>query len=103
MGTTPNPDGFTDSPDLPSGRRARTVSEGLWSALADAAKRGVAKVKEAAPDVIDDLRKDLGAAAVRAKYEITQETVKVNETLHRLRFSAVAKPEAPADDKATAK
>lgn len=100
MTNTPNPDGFEDTEVLPSGRKAREVSEALWAALADSAKRGVGKAKSAAPGIIDDLRKDLGAAAVRAKYDITQGTEKVNDTLHKLSFSATRKPDASANSEA---
>ena len=96
MTNTPNPDGFEDTEVLPAGRKSREISDELWAALADSAKRGVGKFKAAAPGIIDDLRKDLGAAAVRVKYEITQGTEKISDELHKLSFSATRKPEAEA-------
>jgi len=105
MTSTPNPGGFTDSDELPTGRKAREVSEHLMAALADSARRSVAKVREAEPAVIDELRRDLGSAKVRAKYIVTQETEKLKDDLHKLKFSARVKPTAVAapDAKAASK
>lgn len=83
---------FEETTNLPSGRKARTVPDEVWAHLEDAAKRGVGFSRTAAPHVIDDLRKDLGSAAVRAKYHVTLGTEKLSDTRHKLTFSARHKP-----------
>jgi hypothetical protein len=69
----------------------------VWEKLADSAARSVAFVKTGKPDDIDELRKDLGTAAVRAKYEVTVNTEKVNGNTHKLTFAATAKAVAEAE------
>jgi hypothetical protein len=101
MPTTPPTDtGYEETTQMPRGRKARKVPQELWIKLADSAKRGVAFARTAAPDVIDELRRDLGSAAVRAKYIVTVDTDKASETAHKLTFAAVhkhaAKSETPA-------
>lgn len=94
MSTKPDPpstDGFEETAEIPPGRKARIVPDELWVRLARSAAANVGFTKTAAPDVIDELRKDLSAAAVRAKYEVTVQTVKVNDTAHKLTFSARVK------------
>jgi hypothetical protein len=91
---SPNPTPVTPGHDfelaekLPSGRKARQVGTNLLAALEDAAKRGVAFSRTATPDEINELRRDLGSAAVRVKYEVTLGSEQVSETSHRLTFSA---------------
>lgn len=101
MAPNPNPgnDGFEETAELPRGRKARDVPESVLKRLADSAARNVAFTKQAAPDEIEKLRRDLGSAAVRAKYIVTVATEKVNDTLHKLTFSAKTKPtETPAEN-----
>jgi hypothetical protein len=64
------------------------VPDIIWDKLAESATRNVAFTKQGKPDVIDELRKDLGTAAVRAKYEVTVNTEKVNDNTHKLTFAA---------------
>jgi len=93
----PNPqtsNGFTETAELPRGRKARQVPQDVLNVLEDSAKRGVGFAKTAAPNVIDELRRDLGSAAVRAKYEVTVSTEKLSDKSHKLTFSARAKDTA---------
>lgn len=83
---------FSDTDEKPSGRKARIVSDALWAVLADSAKRGVAKYAEADEQVISDLLKDLGSAAVRKRYTLTTATKALDTGGVRLTFSAVEKP-----------
>lgn len=85
---------FDDTDDKPSGRKARVVGDQVLAALADSAKRDVAKSVTASPDVIESLRKDLASAVVRAKYEVTTATADMEDGTIRLRFIAVAKQTA---------
>lgn len=87
---------FSDTEAKPVGRKARTVSADVWEVLADSAKRGVAKVAEANSEVISELLKDLGSAAVRKKYTLTVATKALESGGTRLTFHAVAKPSEPA-------
>jgi hypothetical protein len=87
---------FNDTDAKPVGRKARTVSADLWEVLADSAKRGVAKVAEADKEIISELLKDLGSAAVRKKYTLTTATKAVKNGEIRLTFHAVAKQPEPA-------
>lgn len=82
---------FEDSAEMPSGRKARVVSKALWAALEDSAKRSIAKGITGAADVVDELKKDLGSAAVRAKYDVTTGSAAVDGGKVRLTFSAVKK------------
>lgn len=82
---------FEETDAVPAGRKARTIDPILWSALADSAKRGVAFSRTAAENVIDELRKDLSSAAVRAKYDVTTGTAQLEGGLHKLTFAARAK------------
>lgn len=82
---------FDDTDDKPTGRKARVVSDVVWAALADSAKRDVAKSVTADPDTIESLRKDLASATVRAKYDVTTATADMEGGKIRLRFIAVAK------------
>ncbi len=99
---SPNPvaHGFEETAEVPRGRKAREVGEHVLVALEDSAKRGVAFTKTATPDEIDELRRDLGAAKVRSKYEVTVGTERLSETAHKLTFSARhrANGTAPATD-----
>ena len=94
MPANPQSNGFTETVEIPRGRKARQVPQDLWNVLEDSAKRNVGFAKTAAPNVIDDLRRDLGSAAVRAKYEVTTSTEKINDKQHKLTFSARAKETA---------
>jgi hypothetical protein len=87
---------FSDTDAKPTGRKARTVSADLWQVLADSAKRGVAKVAEADEQVISELLKDLGSAAVRKKFTLTTATKALDTGGIRLTFHAVEKPPEPA-------
>ena len=91
MPSNPRDDGFTETKTMPVGRKARSVPDVIWRKLADSASRSVAFTKSGPPDVIDNLRKDLSAAAVRAKYEVTVGTERVSDTVHKLTFAARAK------------
>lgn len=88
MPSSPVETGFTETAAIPRGRKARQVPDELWNVLEDSAKRSVGFSKSASPTVIDELRRDLGSAAVRAKYEVTVSTEKVSDKQHRLTFSA---------------
>lgn len=88
---------FQDTDAKPTGRKARNVSDDLLGVLADSAARGVAKVAEADKEVISELLKDLGSAAVRKRYTLTVATTKGDKPGDiRLTFHAVAKPPEPA-------
>jgi hypothetical protein len=90
---------FEDTEDKPSGRKARVVDNQVWAALEDSAKRGITKSITADTGVIEGLRKDLGSASVRAKYDVTTATALMESGLTRLRFAATAKPEANPEAK----
>lgn len=83
---------FEDTEDVPAGRKARVVSAQVWQALEDSAKRGVAKTITADSGTIDELRKDLASAAVRAKFDVVTATAATEGGGMKLRFSATAKP-----------
>jgi hypothetical protein len=83
---------FEDSEVKPSGRKARVVSDALWQALADSAKRDVAKMVTGSKGAVDGLIKDLGSAAVKRLYDMTIETAMLEGDKRKLTFSAVAKP-----------
>jgi hypothetical protein len=103
--------GFTEVAEIPRGRKARQVPEHVLTALRDSATRSVAFAKTATPELIDELRRDLGSAQVRTKYEITMGTEKLSETSHKLTFAArhranggqAAPAPAPAPEPAAAK
>lgn len=96
MPANPPGDGFEETKEIPRGRKAREVPDLVWDKLKESAERGVAFTKSGPPTTIDELRRDLGAAAVRAKYEVTMGTEKVNATRHKLTFAAKRKPEPEA-------
>lgn len=108
MATKPaSVNGFEETPEVPTGRIARKVSDELWALLAGSAERSTAWVKTAPAAEIDELKKDLGTAAVRAKYKVTINTEKGDNGTVKLKFSAVDKPaetpaETPADATASA-
>lgn len=83
---------FEDSDVKPSGRKARVVSDALWAALADSAKRDVGKVITGTENSIGELIKDLGSAAVKRRYEVTTDTANLEGGKRKLLFSAIAKP-----------
>jgi len=82
---------YEESGEIPAGRKARIISPTLWAKLEEASKRQVAFSRVAAEEVIDDLRKDLTSAAVKAKYEVTTSTAHLDDGRHKLTFSARAK------------
>ena len=88
MPANPADDGFTETKEMPRGRKARAIPEIVWTKLEESATRKVAFTKSGSPDVIDQLRRDLGAAAVRAKYDVTVGTDKSNAKAHTLTFAA---------------
>lgn len=90
--------GFEETKEVPTGRKAREVSDELWEVLAASADRGTAFTKTAPPGVIDELKKDLGTAKVRAKYKVTMETEKVDDNTSKLKFSALVKEESPVSE-----
>ena len=102
MPTNPASDGFLETTELPHKRQSRQVTDLIWSKLAESAKRGVAFTKQGSPAEIDTLRKDLGAAVVKAKYDVTMESKKVSDKIHSLKFSAVAKETETAETPETA-
>lgn len=91
FGINPDEVVFEDSEEIPSGRKARVIKSGLWHALADSAKRQVAKVAVLSPDAIEELRKDLSSAAVRAKYHVVTSTAALPDGRAKLTFSATSK------------
>jgi ribosomal protein S26 len=93
-------DGFSETDEVPRGRKARQVPEIVLDRLEHSAKHGKAITRTAAPDVIDELRRDLGSAAVRARYEITMGTEKLSDVAHKITFAAKhrANGQAPAPE-----
>jgi CMP-2-keto-3-deoxyoctulosonic acid synthetase len=87
---SPNTDdcGFEETPNVPRGRKARQVPAIVLDTLERSAKHGKAFAKTAAPDLIDELRRDLGSAAVRTRYEITMGTERISDEKHKLTFAA---------------
>jgi transposase len=116
MPASPRGDGFVESTEMPRGRKARAIPEIVWQKLEESARRSIAFTKSGDPASIEELKKDLGAASVKAKYEVTVETKRVSDKVHELKFSAKhraqvaaeqeaeaqAEPEADADAKAEA-
>lgn len=82
---------FEETTELPTGRKARVIDPVVWTKLAESAERGVAFVRTAAKEVIDELRKDLTSAAVRNKYDVTTETAQQENGDLSLKFSATGK------------
>jgi hypothetical protein len=72
----------------------------VWTKLEESARRGVAFTKSGPPDVIDQLRRDLGAASVRGKYEVTVGTEKTSAKVHKLTFAAKTRQQVQAEDEA---
>ncbi len=92
---------YEETDIVPAGRKSRVIKPALWQTLADSAKRQKGFARTAAADVIDELRKDLASAAVRAKYDVTTATAVLENGLHKLTFAATEKPETTPDDKVT--
>jgi hypothetical protein len=88
-------DEFEESDDIPTGRKARVPSDSLTAKLAEAAKHGKAFSRTAPAHVIDELRKDLGSAAVRAEYDVTTATAHLDNGHHKLTFTAKRKATTP--------
>lgn len=99
MAASQNNDGFTETTDMPRGRKARAVPAIVEAKLEESARRQVAFTKSGTPDEIDQLRRDLGAASVRAKYEVTVSTDKTGKA-HKLTFAAKTREQAQADAEA---
>lgn len=104
MSPNVEPDGFEVTDEVPRGRKARQVPPVVLDRLEHSAKHGKAITKTAAPDIIDELRRDLGSAQVRAKYEITMGTEKLTAESHKITFAAKHRANgqapAPAPDEA---
>jgi hypothetical protein len=101
MPPTPPSEVFEDTDDLPTGRKARKPAPHVLAALEDSAKRKVGKVHTASEDAINALRKDLTSAEVRKKYEITTETERLANGMHKLKFAAKHKPKPAKPESAT--
>jgi hypothetical protein len=84
---------FKETTVIPRGRKARRVSAELWEALEDSAARGVAFSRTDTPEAIDQLRRDLTSAAVRARYDVTTETTHIDDGTEKLAFAAQYKTE----------
>jgi hypothetical protein len=93
---------FEETDEIPAGRKARSISPELWDALAKSAANGKAYSRTASETAIDELRKDLGSAAVRAKYDVTTRTQTLENGMHKLTFTARSKTPAPAPAPAAA-
>lgn len=89
---TPTDDGFKETSELPSGRKARTVPPVVLAKLEESAERNVGFSKTGTKREIDELRKDLASAAVKAKYEVTTGSKDVGNGRVTLTFSAAFKP-----------
>jgi len=88
-------DEFTETADIPAGRKSREISKKLWDVLEDSAKRGVAFSRVAGQEVIEELRKDLSTAGVKAKYVVTTASAKLENGQHKLTFAATHAEQAP--------
>lgn len=82
---------FEETSEIPTGRKARMVSQVLWDKLADSAKRDVGFARQGSAKEIAELRKDLTSAAVKAKYDVTTGTREVEKGVIRLTFKATLK------------
>lgn len=97
MPANPQDDGFAESTEMPRGRKSRAIPQIVWDKLEESARRQVAFTKSGTPDVIDELRRDLGAASVRAKYEVTMGTDKTSAKAHKLTFAAKTRQQVAAE------
>jgi transposase len=102
MPANPRDDGFVETEEMPRGRKARAVPEIIWTKLEESARRQIAFTKTGKPDEIDELKKDLSAASVKAKYEVTTESRKVSDKVHELKFSAKHRAQVAAEQEAEA-
>lgn len=84
---------YEETADLPAGRKSRQIPASLWVKLEESAKRRVGFARTSDPNTIDQLRRDLSSKTVKAKYDITTQTAKLENGLHKLTFSATAKVE----------
>lgn len=87
---------FEDSTEVPTGRRGSDVPEALLTALADSAKRGVAKSHVTDETGVKALRKLLASARVREHYEVVTARKVLDDGRHRLTFKACRKTPEPA-------
>lgn len=87
---------FEDDKDLPAGRRTLEVPDELMAALADSAKKKVAKARTETEQGVRDLRSLLNSAAVKAKYEVATECKALGEGKFRFKFSAAHKHDVTA-------
>jgi hypothetical protein len=86
-----NTDGFTETTELPTGRKARMIPTAVWDRLEESARRRVGFSKTGSKKVIDELRKDLASAAVKAKFDVTTGSKDAGKGQITLTFSATAK------------
>lgn len=91
-------DEFEETSSLPSGRKARQVTEDLMKRLEESAKRKVGFSKTATSEKIDELRKDLASASVRVKYDVTTQTERLKDGVEKLTFAARHRPKPSKDD-----
>lgn len=84
---------YEETADLPAGRKTRQIPASLWAKLEESAKRRVGFARTSDPDTIDQLRRDLASKTVKAKYDVSTQTAKLDNGLHKLTFSATAKVE----------
>jgi hypothetical protein len=88
----PADDGFTETSELPSGRKARQIPPVVLAKLEESASRNVGFSKTATKREIDELRKDLASAAVKARFDVTTGSKDAGKGLVTLTFSATFKP-----------
>lgn len=81
-------DGFEETTEKPSGRQARNVDPVLLEKLEQSATRNVGFKKTGTTKEIDELRKDLASATVKAKYRVTTGTKDAGNGMTVLTFSA---------------
>lgn len=96
-------DVYEETTELPPGRKPREIGKTLRAKLEESHKRGVGFSRTAEKQAIDDLRKDLTSAAVKAEYIITTATAQLDNGLHKLTFTAKRKPAIKAEQKETVK
>jgi len=82
---------FEETNDIPAGRQARVVPKLIFDKLAESSKRKVGFSLTGTEAEIEELRKNLGAASVKSKYNVTTETAKLDGGKVKLTFAATAK------------
>jgi hypothetical protein len=88
--TQPEADVYEEIADVPPGRKSRQVPAELWAKLEESAKRNVGFSRTGSEAVIEQVRRDLNSAAVRAKFEVTTQRSKADGR-HRIAFGATYK------------